>query len=114
MRVPREWCPRYGNKPPARGRSAMEDMLKDGYRMAWPIVFLLLAVFVGLVAHRGLTAALGQGARERPGLLLKSIVRHGQRPFAWLLPFLAVLVALPGAHLPSAWLFPVGRAGLVW
>ena len=88
----------------------MEDMLKDGYRVAWPIVILLLAVFVGLVAHRVLTAALSQWAREKPGLLLKSIVRHGQRPFAWLLPFLAVLVALPGAHLPPAWLAPIERA----
>ena len=57
----------------------MEDMLKDGYRVAWPMVFLLLAVFVGLVTHRVLTVALSQWARERPGLLLKSIVRHGQK-----------------------------------
>jgi len=88
----------------------MEEMLMNGYSMVWPISLLVGAILLALAVPRVLFAVLNRWAQHRSGLLLKSVIRHGQRPFAWLLPFLALLAALPAAHLPQVALVPIQRA----
>src|SRR6516162_10023640 len=88
----------------------MQDILRNGYSLVQPVTLLVGAIFAALAAHRVLFGLLNRRTERRSGLLLKSIIRHGQRPPGWLLPFLALLVALPAAQLPSAALVPIERA----
>jgi small-conductance mechanosensitive channel len=88
----------------------MQDILRNGYSLVQPVTLLVGAIFAALAAHRVLFGLLNRRTERRSGLLLKSIIRHGQRPLGWLLPFLALLVALPAAQLPSAALVPIERA----
>ena len=88
----------------------MDEILKNGYTLVWPVAVLVVAVLVAVAGHWLLAAALRRWAQSKSGLLASSIIRHGQRPLAWLLPFLAVLAALPEAHLPPEWLGPIERA----
>lgn len=87
----------------------MESIFQDWYVWVWPLAFLGGAVLLALLVHKVLMAALTGWARRRSGLLLKSVLRHGRTPFAWILPLLALLVALPGAHLPANAVVPMQR-----
>jgi small-conductance mechanosensitive channel len=87
----------------------MQDNFTNWHIWLWPVILLFGAVFLALVANTLLFGLLNAWARRKSGLLAKSIVRHGRRPFAWLLPFAAVLVALPAAHLPANVMDPVQR-----
>lgn len=88
----------------------MDDIVKNGYSLLWPTCILCGAIFAALVLHRFLFAVLDRWALRRSGLLAKSVIRHGRRPFSWLLPFLGLLAALPAAHLPPVALVPIQRA----
>jgi small-conductance mechanosensitive channel len=68
---------------------------------AWPVGFLSGVLIVSFLAERVLSSLLADWTQRRASFLIKSIVRHGRRPFAWLIPFVALLAALPAAHLPQ-------------
>lgn len=87
----------------------MQGILSDWHIWLWPVSLLLGAVFLALLANSLLFGLLKAWARSKSGLLAKSIVRHGRRPIAWLLPFAALLLALPAAHLPAYVMDPVQR-----
>jgi small-conductance mechanosensitive channel len=84
--------------------------VQDWYVWVWPTCFLAGILVLALAAHRVLFNLLTRWSRGHTGLLLKSILRHGQQPLSWLVPFLALLAALPGAHLPSEALVPTQHA----
>jgi small-conductance mechanosensitive channel len=88
----------------------MDSNFQDWYSWVWPTCFLGGTILLALLGHRILFGSLDAWTRRRPGLFVKSIVRHGRKPSAWLLPLLAVLVALPGAHLAAWLLLPIQRA----
>jgi small-conductance mechanosensitive channel len=73
------------------------------------VSLLLGSVCLALAVNYLLFSLLHAWANRKSGLLAKSIVRHGRRPFAWLLPLLALLVALPETHLPASVMVPVQR-----
>jgi small-conductance mechanosensitive channel len=83
------------------------QILEDGYMWLWPVCSLGGAILIALIAHRLLFGALERWAQKRPGFFIKSVVRHGRRPSAWLLPFLALLAAIPAAHLHPRVLVPL-------
>ena len=63
----------------------------------WAVVVLGAAWITGLVAHAIIFWILGRLAR-RPGRVLEaSLNRHARRPSRWLLPVVAMLLALPAA-----------------
>ena len=76
------------------------DFVQDGYSWGWPLAFLGAVLLLALLAQSFLFGLLSRWAQYHSGFLLKSIVRHGRKPFACLVPFLALLVALPAARLP--------------
>ena len=75
--------------------------IQDGYLWVWPLAFLAAVLLLALIAQRLLFGLLTRWAHCHSGYILKSIVRHGRRPFACLVPFLALLFALPAARLPA-------------
>jgi small-conductance mechanosensitive channel len=85
------------------------ERFHDWYAWVWLVGLLLGAVLLASIAQRILFGLLTGWARRTPGLMVKSIVRHGRRPFAWLLPLLALLFALPVAHVPANALLPMQR-----
>lgn len=87
----------------------MERMMADWYLWVWPTGLLIGAVLGALLAHRILFSFLETWTQRRPGLFLKSVVRHSRTPAAWLLPLLVLLVSLPMAHLPAYPLASVER-----
>jgi len=103
---------RLGNRMRAAffRETEMDEILKNWYSLVWPICLLCGAIFAALIVHRLLFGVVDSWTRRRSGLLLKSVVRHGRRPFAWLLPFLTLLAALPAAHLSAVALVPIQRA----
>jgi small-conductance mechanosensitive channel len=87
----------------------MQDIFNDWHPWLWPVSLLVGAVVLALLANYVLFSVLTAWAHRKSGLLATSVVRHGRRPSAWMLPFLALLVALPGAHLPASIMVPVQR-----
>lgn len=82
----------------------------DWHVWIWPVSFLGGAVLLALVGQRVLFALLNRWTRRKGGLLINSFIRHAKLPLAWILPFLALLAALPAAHLPHNTLGPIQRA----
>ncbi len=63
---------------------------------------ILGSIAVALVAHYFIFSILGRLAR-RPGRIIDaSFVRHGRRPAKWILPLLALLIAVPLAPLSAS------------
>jgi len=74
----------------------------DWRNLAWSAGILAAAIGVALIARVVAFVLLKRLTRQRGALLTESLVRHGQRPSQWVLPFLAVLVVIPGLPLPAA------------
>ncbi len=75
----------------------------NGWRsMAFSAAVLVATIVVSLVVRAIAFAALKRLTRRKGALLGESLVRHGQRPSQWILPFLAVLVVVPALPLPDA------------
>lgn len=70
--------------------------------VAWSAGILLAAIGVALIVRAIAFTLLKRLTRRRGALLGESLVRRGQRPSHWILPFLAVLVVIPGLPLPAA------------
>ncbi|MGA3129843.1 MAG: mechanosensitive ion channel family protein [Terracidiphilus sp.] len=69
--------------------------------VAWSAGILAAAIGVALIVRVVAFVLLKRLTRQRGALLGESLVRHGQRPSQWVLPFLAVLVVIPGLPLPG-------------
>jgi len=66
------------------------------------LIIIVLALVVGIVAHRVAFGILTRLASKRE-LTFGMIVRRLNRPAAYILPLLAVLAIVPALQLPAAW-----------
>jgi small-conductance mechanosensitive channel len=73
----------------------------DWRNVAWSAGILVAAIAVALVVRVVTFTVLKRVTRRRGALLGESLVRRGQRPSKWVLPFLAVLTVIPGLPLPD-------------
>jgi small-conductance mechanosensitive channel len=70
--------------------------------VAWAAGILAAAIVVALIVRSIAFAVLKRVTQHKGTLLGQSLVRHGQRPSRWILPFLAILAVVPGLPLPQA------------
>lgn len=73
----------------------------DWHRFLWAAGILAGAIVVAVVVHFILFFILKRLASRKGDVVIKSLVRHSQGPSLWILPLLALLVALPTAPLPE-------------
>jgi len=78
----------------------MVNAISDWHVWAWSGGVVVGAILIAAVGHRTVFSFLNQLARCEGGLLVNSLVHHAKAPLRWILPFLALLVALPLARLP--------------
>jgi small-conductance mechanosensitive channel len=70
--------------------------------LLWSAGIVAAAIVVALVVRAIAFSVLRRLTRRKGTVLGQSLVKHGQRPSHWILPFLAVLVVVPGLPLPEA------------
>lgn len=70
--------------------------------LTWSAAILLTAILLALLVRWIAFALLKRFTRRRGALLGESLVRRGQGPSHWILPFLAALMVVPGLPLPDA------------
>jgi small-conductance mechanosensitive channel len=70
-------------------------------------VVVAAALLFGTIVHRVLFWALDRTSRGREQGLRRSLVRRARAPLAFILPLVAVLIALPGARIPTGYERPV-------
>jgi small-conductance mechanosensitive channel len=76
--------------------------LRNDWRdLAWSAGILAAAIVAALIVRVVAFSLLKRLTRRRGTLLGESLVRHGQRPSHWILPFLAILLVVPGLPLPD-------------
>lgn len=75
--------------------------------LLWSAAVLVLAIGVAFVVRLIAFSALRRFTRNRGTALGQSLVKHGRQPSHWILPFVAVLVVLPGLPLPQSLLTPL-------
>jgi len=73
----------------------------DWRRDLWAAGILAGAIAIALIVHFFLFFILKRLASRKGDVVIKSLVRHSQGPSVWILPLLALLVALPTAPLPQ-------------
>src|SRR5579863_780063 len=88
----------------------MEALWRNWHGWIWSAGILTTAIVLAFGVHRILFFVLRRLARRKGSRLVSSLVHHGQKPSAWLLPFLALLPALPATSLPQKALDPLERA----
>jgi small-conductance mechanosensitive channel len=88
----------------------MEALWRNWHGWIWSAGILTTAIVLAFGVHRILFFVLRRLARRKGNPLVSSLVHHGQKPSAWLLPFLALLPALPATSLPEVALDPLERA----
>lgn len=94
------WDPRPSMPHNSRMSFDFSAWVAHGHRALVAVAVLGTALLAGVIVQRVVFAALRRLAR-RPGRVLEaSLDRHGRRPAFWLLPLLALLLALPAAPLP--------------
>ena len=87
----------------------MHSLTTDWHDWIWPGSVVVGAILVALTAHTVLFFVLKRLARRKGDVFISSLVRHGQGPSRWILPLLALLVALPVAGLQEIVLTPLQR-----
>lgn len=88
----------------------MVNAISDWHVWTWSGGVVVGAILIAVVGYRILFSFLNQRARREGGLLANSLVHHAKKPLRWVLPFLALLVALPAARLPAGVMGPTQRA----
>jgi len=68
----------------------------------WSAGVLAAAIGVAFIVRLIAFSALRRFTRNRGTVLGQSLVTHGRQPSHWILPFVAVLVVLPGLPLPKS------------
>lgn len=66
----------------------------------WSAGILAIAIVISLVVRAVIFWLLRRMAGRKGDVLFHSLVRHGERPSHWILPFLACLIVVPGLPLP--------------
>lgn len=66
----------------------------------WSAGILAVAIVISLVVRAVIFWLLRRMARRKGDVLFHSLVRHGERPSHWILPFLACLIVVSGLPLP--------------
>jgi small-conductance mechanosensitive channel len=79
----------------------MRFLLDNWETLSWSFGILTGAVIIAILVRFFLFGIMRRLARRRPSLLKTSVVHHSERPARWILPLLALVVALPAAPLPS-------------
>ncbi|MGH9731504.1 MAG: mechanosensitive ion channel family protein [Candidatus Acidiferrales bacterium] len=79
----------------------MHIVMIDWRRDLWTAGILAGAIVIALIAHFILFFILKRLASRKGDVVVKSLVRHSQGPSLWILPLLALLVALPTVPLPQ-------------
>lgn len=73
----------------------------DWRRDLWAAGILAGAIVIALIIHFILFFILKRLASRKGDVVIKSLIRHSQGPSLWILPLLALLVALPTVPLPQ-------------
>ncbi|MGH9728766.1 MAG: mechanosensitive ion channel family protein [Candidatus Acidiferrales bacterium] len=73
----------------------------DWHGYLWAAGILAGAIVIALIVHFILFFVLKRLANRKGDVVIKSLVRHSIGPSLWILPLLAVLVALPTVPLPE-------------
>lgn len=79
----------------------MHIVMIDWRRDLWAAGILAGAIVIALVIHFILFFILKRLASRKGDVVITSLVRHSQGPSLWILPLLALLVALPTVPLPQ-------------
>jgi len=79
----------------------MHIVMMDWRRDLWTAGILAGAIAIALIVHFILFFILKRLASRKGDVVVKSLVRHSQGPSLWILPLLALLVALPTVPLPQ-------------
>jgi len=79
----------------------MHIVMIDWRRDLWTAGILAGAIAIALIVHFILFFILKRLASRKGDVVVKSLVRHSQGPSLWILPLLALLVALPTVPLPQ-------------
>jgi small-conductance mechanosensitive channel len=88
----------------------MEFILRNWHGWMWSICILVAAILLARVVHIILFFALKRLARRKGDVFVNSLVRHGQGASRWILPFLALLAAVPAARLSETAQIIIERA----
>ena len=70
------------------------------------VAWVIIAVVVGVVAHRVVYWLFARWAERRHSTLAAAVVRRTCRPAAYIFPLVAILAAAPQLDLPGAWTRP--------
>jgi small-conductance mechanosensitive channel len=87
----------------------MELILKNWHTWMWSVSTLAAAILIALGVHTVLFFVLKRLVRRKGDGFINSLVGHGQSPSRWILPLLALMVALPVARLSESVLTPIQR-----
>ena len=88
----------------------MELILKNWDTWMWSASILAGAILIALAGHSVLFFVLTRMARRKGDVFIKSLVSHGEWPSRWILPLIALILALPAARLSENVLTPIQRA----
>src|ERR1700694_3110865 len=69
--------------------------------------WIVVAVVSGLVIHRVLRWVLNRWAQRHHSAFAAALIRRTERPAAYIVPFVAILVAMQIVDLPASWTRPV-------
>ncbi len=70
------------------------------------VAWVVIAVVIGIVAHRVLYWLLARWAEHRHSTLAAAVVHRTCRPAAYIVPLVAILLAAPQLDLPPNWTSP--------
>ncbi|HEV2617957.1 MAG TPA: mechanosensitive ion channel domain-containing protein [Candidatus Acidoferrales bacterium] len=82
-------------------QAAQAPQVIDWDEYLWAAGILAGAIVIALIVHFILFFVLKRLANRKGDVVIKSLVRHSKGPSLWILPLLALLVALPTAPLPQ-------------
>ena len=88
----------------------MELSLSNLHAWLWSIGILAVAIVVAQGIHAVLFSILKRLADREGSVFLNSLVRHAQRPSRLILPFLALIAALPATRFSESVLTTIERA----
>ena len=79
----------------------MHDFLASWETWLWSAAILIGAIVLALFVRTILFALLRRFSKSAPTLLTDSLILHSERHSIWILPLLAIVIALPAAPLPA-------------
>jgi small-conductance mechanosensitive channel len=88
----------------------MQLILLNWHTWMWSVSILAGTILIALAGHSVLFFVLTRMARRKGDVFITSLVSHSQWPSRWILPLVALMAALPAAHLSENVLTPVERA----